>query len=477
MKKKKGSGFKAGTPLNTQDVARLSGTSRRVLEYYEKTGMLVPRHASESIKSKRQWSIEQAKITDYIRVLQHGNMSIEDIAALADEGYEELLQTHNAQCARDIRTARRQTKGAVKDMRRCRGAARIGHFESFYLRRFPQRWLALMPLSGTDGQLPDPSVCSSAYVDLYSVAQVVGWASTGGSGVMASVSEGQEGALSAYAYIELASPPMPHPGEGGLEDGGCYQSIAEEGAPCPCAGNCDFCSHFGRVPTTEERFRWNAQEADDARLSDNVLMERDMAVPYAYGIWSGQGTSAADACSLETLRPRLMPHAVRLPLGITACALPQGAYLCCQCKEDAEDETLQRLIGAMMTIPHRAFTAQDERALHEACAGRPQLAADDEPAKPFESLVSLAGTMNISAGGTAHMLEAADLHKLVMPMGMGLPPENGYCISYSTLPTGDRNHPPRLELRVLVDASGLGSGASGEDAFMPLWLDDASAAS
>lgn len=447
--------FKAGTPLNTQDVTRLANTSRRVLDRYEQTGLLVPRRPSGSAKAKKQWSIEQAKTTDYIRVLQHADMSIEEIAALSDSGLSPFLGTVQRQCAQDMRNARRQMKASLKDERRCKRAQLIGAREHLYLRSLPQRWLALAPIGSVADTLPDPGGYARLYVDLYSVAHVVGWAPTGGTGVLASVPEDPSAPLAAYAYIELASPPMPVPARGELLDGGCYRSIAGEDCAFACDGDCSLCTHFGRQPSTEEQFRWKEWESENPGLWDHVLMAADMQRPYPYGVWSDAPVRADDPLSAAAFRPRLMPHAVRLPLGITACSLPEGIYLACQCSEDEEARTYQRLMGATMAIPRRRFTDADERALHarlSAEAGAQRGRGDDSPHQP---LFAQTGVTNLTMPGWVREVDLADLHKLTIPVNMALPPQTGFCVTYSTLQVHGRNDVPRLELRILVDASQL----------------------
>ena len=447
--------FKAGTPLNTQDVTRLANTSRRVLDRYEQTGLLVPRRPGGSAKAKKQWSIEQAKITDYIRILQHADMSIEEIAELSDSGLAPFIDAVQRQCAQDIRNARRQMKASIKDERRCKRAQAIGTQEHMYLRSLPQRWLALAPISGVTDTLPDPSGYADLYVDLYSVAHVVGWAPTGGTGVLASVPEDPSAPLAAYAYIELASPPMPAPRTGELLDGGCYRSIAGDADTLACNGDCSSCTHFGRQPSTEEQFRWKAQESGNPHQWDHVLMAEDMTRPYPYGVWSGASVSGDDPMSVVAFRPRLMPHTVRLPLGVTVCSLPEGAYLACQCNEDEEARTYQRLMGATLAIPRRSFTEKDERELHARVSAGVGAARDSGAGVPYQSVFPQTGVTNLTSPGWLREVSLADLHKLIIPLNMALPPQTGFCVTYSTLQVNGRNDVPRLELRILVDASRL----------------------
>ena len=461
--------FKAGTPLNTQDVTRLANTSRRVLDRYEQTGLLVPRRPGDSAKAKKQWSIEQAKITDYIRVLQHADMSIEEIAALSDSGLSPFLGTVQQQCAQDMRNARRQMKASIKDGRRCKSAQAIGTREYMYLRTLPQRWLALAPIDGVTDTLPDPSGYAHLYVDLYSVAHVVGWAPTGGTGVLASVPEDPSAPLAAYAYIELASPPMPAPRTGELLDGGCYRSIAGDADTLACNGDCSSCTHFGREPSTEEQFRWKARESENPRQWDHVLMAARTQCPYPYGVWSGASVSGDDPMSVVAFRPRLMPHTVRLPLGVTVCSLPEGAYLACQCNEDEEARTYQRLMGTTLAIPRRSFTEEDERALHARASAEAGSADGREAKGPYQPMFSQAGVTNLTAPGWVREVSLSDLHKLTIPVNMALPPQTGFCVTYSTLQVHGRNDVPRLELRILVDASRLLPEGTQPACYDTLW--------
>lgn len=441
-------------PLTTQDVTRLAGASRRVLDRYEDHGLIVPRRDGTSSKAKKYWSVEQAKTAEYVRLLQHDDLSIDEISSLSDAGVEPFLDAVAVQCGRDIREARRQMKASVKDRRSRTQARENGVRDGLYVRSFPLRWFALAPISHTLSAPPDPSGFASLFVDLYSVAHVVGWAATGSTGVIASVPADASGPISAWAYVELASPPMPAPRTGQLLDAGCYRSITGE-APNGCTGDCEFCTHFGRMPTPDETFRWNAAEADRADDDGAGGAAAGPDEPYAYGIWSGGAVREDDPSSFIALRPRLMPQAPRLPLGITACCLPEGAYLCTQCDDDADGTVYQRLMGTTMAIPRREFTADDEARFHERVRETVPPEHDRMAEAPFQSVFPRTGVTNLTTRGWIAEADADDLHELVLPTNMALPPQDGFCVTYSALQVGGRNDPPRLEMRLLVNAAGI----------------------
>lgn len=483
------------TPLNTQDVTRMTGASRRMLDHYEVTGLLTPSRAGGHARSKRQWSVDQAKFAERVRILQHGSRGLDEITSLADEGAESFLGELACQCSRDIRSAWRELKSATLDARRCEAARLLGPREGLYLRLLPQRWYALVPVDIGEGMFPPLGRLGASFVELHTVSQVVGWCTAGASGALVSISmasldacaSGEGGGLpgtdgcSRYAMIELATPPMPTPEAGMPHDGGCYCDVVESDEAMPaCHGaSCALCSRYGRSPTTEERFHWKTVENTEEGLWDRTLMEDEMAEPYAYGIWSEHDRLDDGTWELSALRPRLMPHVIRLPLGVTVASMPGGAYLCLQTDGDGVDEALGGYLDVVSSLDRREFGSDDEEAMRDR---RLSASEGDVPAATYRAF-PFAGELSADAADLpvdrfakhllagdetaswVHDVSGGDLDALTLPTQMALAPEDGVCLSCSTLPTGGRNDIPRFELRVLVDPGPLGP-ADDEDA---LW--------
>ena len=497
--------MQAETPLNTQDVTRMTGATRRMLDHYEVTGLLTPSRAGGHARSKRQWSVDQAKFAERVRILQHGSRGLDEIASLADEGAESFLGELACQCSRDIRSAWRELKSATLDSRRCEAARLLGPREGLYLRLLPQRWYALVPAEIGNTVFPPLDKLGASFVGLHTVSQVVGWCTAGASGVLASISrpaldslaDGLPDGVSRYAYIELATPPMPAPSAGMPHDGGCYCDVVGEGAWMPeCHGeSCALCSRYGRPPTTEERFHWKTSENISGDLWARTLMADDMDEPYAYGIWSEHDHLDDGTWDLSSLRPRLMPHRARFPLGVTASSMPSGAYLCLQTGGSDVTAALEELIEAVSVLDRREFTTTDEEEHRRRLAGEPEgsdgfhprgtgaggepAADEDGPVKKMVPFVSdippnaadlpvdrLAKRLLAGEGIEcwARDLVTSDLDALTLPTSMALVPEDGVCISCSTIPVGGRNNPPRFELRVLVDPGPL--GPAGDEAVL-----------
>ena len=463
--KSRPSKYRAATPLNTQDVTRLAGTSRRMLDHYEAAGLLVPNRAEGAQTGKKQWSVDQAKVSERVRILQHGK-SIEEIAELASGGPAPFLREFRTQCAQDVRESWRQLQAALLDAPRCANAQDVGERGGLYLRYLPQLWYVLLPVDDATGLLPNPGQLGRAYVNLHGVAHVLGWSTASSAGALASMDEGA-GARSPYAFIELAAPPMPAPDMGPDTDGGCYCSAVEAELAPRCRGEaCLLCALYGREPTTEERFNWKTEESTNPGQWGRTLMAAAMPRPYPYGVWSPTSRREDGSWDFSTHRPRLMPHEVRLPLGVTACSMPAGVYLCTQCDEGHEADTCQRLLGTVMAIGHRAFSQDDELACWQrAQRARAAAAQRAQGPQPYGRRLSRGPYADDAEEGWAHGLGPHDLRELTVPTGMALAPESGICLTCATLPTRMRNDVPRMELRVLVDAGGLGP----EDGRGRLW--------
>ena len=454
--KSRPSKYRAATPLNTQDVTRLAGTSRRALDHYEAAGLLVPSRAAGMETGKKQWSVDQAKVSERVRILQHGK-SIEEIAELASGGPAPFLREFRTQCAQDVREGWRQLQAALLDDPRCANAQAVGERDGLYLRYLPQLWYALIPVDDAAEPLPNPGQLGRAYVNLHGVAHVLGWSTASSAGALASM-DGGAAAHSSYAFIELAAPPMPAPDMGPGIDGGCYCSAVEAELAPRCRGEaCQLCSLYGREPTTEELFNWKTEENTNPGQWSRTLMAAGMSEPYPYGVWSPASRREDGSWDFSAFRARLMPHEVRLPLGVTACSLPAGVYLSTQCDEGHEAETCQRLLGTVMAIGHRAFSQDDELACRQRAQRAQEQAARGVTApRPYGYCFSREPFADDTVQGWVRDLSSHDLRTLTVPTGTALAPEGGICLSCATLPTRMRNDVPRMELRVLVDPGTLG---------------------
>lgn len=448
--------------LDTNEVAALTNISRKQLGDYVKKGIVEPSCAGKSSRAGMTWSMPQVSMVGNVACLQGAGLSLEEIAKLANESPKTIDARLRALRMREVRQGRRRFKSLVLRDMELVDLDPIGTRSSQYLRYIPQRWMALIPLE-IGGGLTSAHAHESRLVDLLGVAEVVGWATTDLYGAMASLDAAASSATH-YQYVVLSSAPEPL-SFGSVPDAGCYFSAGYDKTSCPRGGGlCEECSVFGRFPTNEENFRWNAVRRTNSTLWSRTVMADDLDEPYPTGAWSaytkhylaqarggeGLGERAGDVDGV-TVKPRMMPHEMRLPMGVTACVLPAGVYLCYQCDDSDYAFALQRMLGLASVIRRREFTLADElKASVDATATAGVVdgvnaARGDEPACYGDPEMR----------GWHRIVDQEDIRRLVLPTNMALAPEDGFCITCAAMPSLDRNDPVRYETQLLVDASDI----------------------
>lgn len=443
--------------MSTADVEALTGISRFRLTAYIKSGIVSPARASSSPQSEMRWTNDQMWMASKVPALLEGGLTLKEIAALADEGSDAVEAALRARYMQKMREGRRGLKDILYRSSEAEDIRGIGEIDGEYLRYIPQRYFALAPITNQQGSGgPDRS---SRLVELLNTAQTLGWSLSDATGLLSSVSSDGT-ASTAYGFAALTSPPMPS--FSGLKaiDGGCYFAANREGGAPGCDGSsCAECSRFGREPTQSDIFEWKGRQDADPSLWDRTVMVDDLKQPYPSGIWSeytkerlGCGNANGTAGKSPTVRPRLMPHEVRLPLGITACVIPAGFFLCRQCSAENQDRAFERMLGQASIMSQREFTIEDEVKASQNVVGSPK--HDEIEAGPIPdpfAVPHIAADPELK--GWWCKVTNAELQKLSVPTGMALAPEDGYCVMCSTLPAANRNDPTRYEMQLLVDAS------------------------
>lgn len=436
--------------LTTSEVLNLSETSRKVLRSCVDAGIVVPRRSVDDARYD-QYTFAQTQDLRLVQALRRSDTPMQDIARLScEEG--QLLDAAYLGSAAGIRNNRRMLKSIVHLRRQIKRFAPVGKRNGYYLRYLPERWFALLPTAQNLPELLDADIFTNRLIALKSVVDVVGWSQSMTSSVIVSYAA-DDTSSTTYVGIELASPPVPFITEGRAVDGGCYRAVDESFCPCDPA-SCPECARFGRTPTDAETALWKTISITGQTI-DRTVMADSLKEPYDQGVWSNC-TQTRPLRSPSAVRPQLMPHEVRLPMGTTACTLPAGVYLCRQNDYPQRNMALQRMLGVIETIPHGAPRNQAlERAL-TADVGRAHEAQRDKahPGPFVEPFAAPRDKSNPAMFGWFLPLEDSDLRELRLPLDMALPPEDGFCLVHGDIPAPSALEcDERQELQVLIDAS------------------------
>ena len=488
--------------LSTREAMGFSGITRSALRYYIDKGVVVPLAANAIDEDKRklqEWDRSQTETLQLAHSLSMNGTTLAQVAGVATEGFEGLLDSAYLEAANAMRRNRRLIKAIVNQKRQSERFRAAGAVKDFYIRYLPQRWLSLIPVS--EGHVA--AVDRNAYIEkalaLKEVVEVVGWSRALSPEVVHSVSANEE-TETRFAAYELASPPMPMVTEGFVVDGGCYRGVNGSGN-LRCDGlRCQECARFGRSPSSKEESSWKRAELT-GKVLDRTVLADEVAEPYPVGIWhpytdellrkrraagsaddgrrgaddgqrgaddgagkagsadagaNGGGGEAPGNGYRKTLpagRPRLMPQENRLPLGVTACELPAGFYLCRQGTYRNEEAMLQRLVGALSAIPQRPMSAEDEVRIASETARRSEEASPKRQPGPFiEPFASPRDFGDPTMFGFAKPILQSDFSKLVLPTATAFPPEDGYLIIQANIPTDAQSADAQFEFQVLLDA-------------------------
>ncbi|MDR3137254.1 MAG: hypothetical protein LBU07_07655 [Coriobacteriales bacterium] len=402
-------------------------------------------------RAVKRWTPEQVSLITHIPVLLRSGLSLEEVAQLAAQGTQAVHERLRAQYTQEARESRRALKSLTLRAREVSDTLCLRDKTDSYLRYIPQRWMALLPVTDTN-QMPGQPGHVRLYADLLQTAGAVGWSLTESSGTLTSLS--LDGAsTSVYSYVGLSSPPMPFLTMPVTIDGGCYHSVNSsfDGRECDGEG-CAECALFGHIPTKSEQFNWSTRQRTNPDISSHTIMASAMPEPYAQGIWShnAHGCLRAGTAAFITVKPRLMPHTVKLPLGVTACAMPAGVYLCYPCDEGRQEAAYERMMGLASAIPQQKFSTQDELAALEAACGviGSNCLPDSGPVPDPFTAVPMVG--DPAMAGWIQEVTRNDVQRLIVPTNTALEPEDGYCVICAALPFMNCDDPMRYEVQLLV---------------------------
>lgn len=450
----------------------LAGVTRKQLDNYSENQVIKPLYGSSP--TSKLWTCEQASFVKQMPTLQHAGLSIKDIADLANQGMNTVRQALINEHIRELRKHHRKLKNLLYCAWEESEIENLGNVSGTYLRYIPERWMALIPLKKDEEAQSFPRFASS-YMGLHCVAETLGWCLTDLSGILCSLNAGaQEG--STYLYTALAAAPMPSFVDSTAADCGCYHVIDPSLDRGSCDNkDCNLCSLFGRNPSDSEVFRWNSAERIAPDQWKKTVMVQNLSEPYPSGMWADCTrywfTQEADRPSNKakkdtwkstpweqdpTVKPRLMPHGIRLPLGVTACVLPAGVYLCQQCEEGKQEPTILRMIGLTTALKCQDLTLEDELELCAKYQARFEQKTSRQPHSPSKTdakdFIQTHMPCDPTMLGWHHKATSDDLQKLLVQTNTALAPEDGFCITCAALPAIDRNTSTRYEVQIMVNA-------------------------
>lgn len=433
------------TFLTVQDVMRLTGVTRRNLDRYEEAGIVSPFREANSPNAKRLFTFEQAKLVERVSTLQHATISLSEIGRLSAGSNSAFGQRVYRQSLEDSRKARRELKDAVSHEGLLRDIQAVGRCDELYLRYIPKRWFALVPNRFEEPVLPGSPRYMEQALDLQAVAKTVGWCTSGDTGIFASISAGEQRG-SDFICCGLACAPMPEGYSNPQPDSGCYRAYAPEHYPQCDDTKCIECALFGREPSQPELDYWMQTERDFPALLELPANLGEGHRPYPTGTWSG-------AYEGWTVKPRLMPTSIHLPLGVRACEMPAQIYLCTQTSLQGKEKALKRFVELLGTLKTKPLTLENELACAAAAA---QVEQQEAPTLPLvEPSAKNQHMGNPAMAGWNHVLWKREYEQLILPTNMALAPESGYCLTFTTIPSKNGDFTPRFEIAVPINASAV----------------------
>lgn len=464
--------------VSTSDFLDMSGVTQMTLRTYEKQGLITPAYRSEPDMYK-YYNLDQIPLARIVDAMRAAGASLSEIQEASQLSKPDFLNSAYYAQASALRRDRRMMKSIVHTQRRLSDA--LGAMglagDGYYLRYMPLRWMAIIPLAPHEAKFSPSRLFIERFQDLMRVVHVVGWSTTMAFGTLISASSDSREA-ERYAYIELASPPMPVTTGSMVVDGGCYHCIDETFNAQECSGvSCEACSRFGRRPTEEELSRWGAFDDDSA--SDEVYMADDIEKPVAGGTWEGYERLvlaarsdssidvSAEANNTEAVAgapmgeegddepapiPVRMPCSVRLPMGVTACSLPAGVHLCRRILF-SDDAAKQDFIDVVEKLSPSKRTPQ-EVAQRCGAAGNSEWGAPHNKGPFVEPFAVPRAHGSMELAGWSSPISGGDLShiSLVSPAGLGT--KGDFCMTSSNIPMSyDEN--VFQEYHVLVDPGDL----------------------
>ena len=461
--------------VSTSEFLEMSSVTQMTLRTYEKQGLIEPAYRSEPDMYK-YYNLDQIPLARIVDAMRSSGASLPEIQEASKLSKPDFLKSAYYAQASALRRDRRMMKSIVHTQRRLDDVLKAAESSGggYYLRYLPLRWMAIIPLAPHEAKFATSRLFIERFQDLMRVVQVVGWSRTMTFGTLISTSIDSREA-SRYAYIELASPPMPVTTGSMVVDGGCYHCIDESFNAGECnSASCDACSRFGRRPTKEELARWDA--FDDESAFSRVYMAEDIEEPIAGGTWEGYERLVLAARSNPSIDvnarandteavagapmgegpeddepapiPVRMPCSVRLPMGVSACALPAGVHLCKRIPF-SDEAAKQDFIDTASMLGVSPRTPQE---VARSCGS----AADSEWPVPrgkgpfMEPFAVPRSHGSMELAGWSAPVSAADFSRISLVSPAGLGTEDGFCMTSSNIPMS-YDEDVLQEYHVLVD--------------------------
>ncbi len=504
--------------LTTKEVLELSDMSRKVLRSCVSEDVVTPRRDSTD-SHYDQYTFAQLQDLSLVQAMRQSDVSMSDIAKLVNSPDDSLVKEAYLQTATAIRRNRRMLKSIVHFRRRIARFEPAGVRDGYYLRYLPERWMALLPAAVDLGGLIDADTFTSSLIALKDVVDVVGWSRSMVPAELTSYTADEAHSTSYVCIELASPPmPFITEGrivDGGcyrVIDEECCSCDGESCAECarfgrvPTEEELSLWKHIAITGQTINRTvlmsemvepyatgMWSEctqaacgqkEHCDGRDKTACSKLAGDRAGnaagnhpdnPASNGhdnhMGSKVGNCAGDAHAVErpihkshgegapphlaTVRPRLMPHEVRLPLGVTGCVLPAGVYLCRQNSYQQRDAAHQRMLGTIETIPHIPLTRERELELARTSHVDGRRHPDDRRPGPFvEPFAAPRDRGDPTMFGWFYPLDDAALRNLKLPVDMALAPEDGFCLVQADIPLrNNSSQTARQELQVLVDAS------------------------
>ena len=450
--------------LTTDEVMEIAGCSRRSLMEIVDAGVVNPVQTNISAGAYA-WTPSQAQLVAQARDAVQAGVTLEKIASMIEDDdpfFEAKVLAARSKTTRSVlcaELAQRRLSRFTAEM----SSAHVGQQRVCYL---PQRWLAIAPLR--ENCPPGSHAQVNLLKGMRSLCVQVGWAATEITGTLSYALRGE---AKGFAFIELAEQPLPAPLPKGMGRSGCYKSF---GGDCRGGGSkdCSLCPHG---PASYDS-SWLAYLEDDMPTTTAPILGSD-DVEYACGPWSdwctlwaagGQdklgllsGEPYAGMRRTAAIRPALMPmpEGVALPLGLMACVLPAGTYLCRRCEVTKASIEYNSFCGMLRALPKRDLITSAEEELsrnmesHATRQFNGRAPYEIDPLEDPSAPVTFEGDPTLT--GFSMVIEDDDLHKVTVHGACGL--ERGadpVVVSVST-PGEKRGMPGTCDLQVYVDAADM----------------------
>lgn len=458
--------------LLERDITRISNIGRTTFRNYERKGIVSPSATNDS-EYYKYYALDDLQTISLAEAMRKAGMQNKEIAEVLQRGEEATILTAYEQSAEEIRQARRRLKAIVHADRKLGDYRAVKDFtDCWYLRYLPRRWMALLPVQGNELRMIPHPLNIHSYGKLTGVIDVVGWAETASFGQLHSINV-KDKCDTHFINIELSTPPMPGVTGSNIVDGGCYFRAPFDGVTAtsyPCnTSRCLECARYGAEPINDNGLKihelkeWAQAAKDESRwnttltIDDFCCLKPEKQVP----LWTNYIAENHPELPVESqdmnpqqmsscIRPAMMPHEVKLPLGVTACMLPAGVYLCRKFKSNEWDTALEVVDNRLSSITQQTSISQDELARANRLIHTMDMVQTSGPfVEPFASPRS---EEDPAIAGWYRKISDSDFKHLRLPVDAALTSETGYCIVAANEPLPIRRKEVRMEFQVLVNA-------------------------